>query len=104
MKNTSDMRPGEHIQIDTELDTDVLEAHEYPYNLIVWNDHVNTFDWVIHTLIEVCGHEPEQAEQCTLIIHFNGKCIVKNGDWDTLQPMKEAIQERKINATIETSN
>src|SRR6478609_7959463 len=82
-------------------ETDVLTSEQFPYNLIVWNDDVNTFDWVIETLVEVCGHSPEQAEQCSLIIHFKGKCSVKNGDYDTLKPMCDAITERGIGATIE---
>ncbi|HMT97568.1 MAG TPA: ATP-dependent Clp protease adaptor ClpS [Ferruginibacter sp.] len=71
------------------------------YSLIVWNDDINTFDWVIETLVEVCQHSPVQAEQCSLIIHYNGKCEVKKGDWDFLEAMKDAILEREIGATIE---
>ncbi|MEX6687383.1 ATP-dependent Clp protease adaptor ClpS [Danxiaibacter flavus] len=82
---------------------DVLTEVESPYNLIVWNDEVNTFEWVIETLIEVCGHSQEQAEQCAYIIHFQGKYAVKKGDFDTLKPMKEAITERGIGATIEST-
>src|SRR3954451_7759059 len=84
-------------------DTDVLTAKQFPYNLIVWNDDVNTFDWVIETLVQICGHTQEQAEQCSLIIHFRGKCAVKNGDYDTLKPMCDAITERGIGATIEVT-
>ncbi len=69
--------------------------------LIVYNDDVNTFDHVIKTLIDVCKHEPAQAEQCTLIIHYKGKCDVKSADFETLKPMCEAILERGISATIE---
>jgi ATP-dependent Clp protease adaptor protein ClpS len=65
------------------------------------DDDVNTFDWVIETLMEVCGHSEEQAEQCSIIIHYKGKCAVKNGDYDTLKPMCDAITERNIGATIE---
>jgi ATP-dependent Clp protease adaptor protein ClpS len=83
------------------FDTDVLEAHEFPFRLIVWNDEINTFEWVIETLIDVCGHAVEQAEQCALLIHHQGKYAVKNGDYDTLKPMCDAITERSINATIE---
>lgn len=84
-----------------EIDHDVLTAEQFPYHLVMWNDEVNTFDWVIQTLVEVCGHTEEQAEQCSLIIHFKGKCAVKNGDYDTLKPMCDAITERGIGATIE---
>ncbi|MCU7695521.1 ATP-dependent Clp protease adaptor ClpS [Haoranjiania flava] len=84
-----------------EEHSDVLTDKADKFQLIVWNDDVNTFDWVIQTLIEVCRHEPEQAEQCTLLIHFKGKCVVKTGEYDTLKSMKNEIIERGINATIE---
>lgn len=61
---------------ETDYFEDIALEESLGYHLIVWNDHVNTFDWVIATLMEVCGHEPEQAEQCTLIIHYKGKCSV----------------------------
>ena len=73
----------------------------HTFNLIVWNDDVNTFEWVIETLVEICRHTYEQAEQCAFIIHFHGKYAVKQGDYETLKPMREAITERGINATIE---
>ncbi len=72
-----------------------------PYQLILWNDDVNSFDWVIATLMEVCGHTEDQAEQCAMIIHFKGKYGVKNGDYDTLKPMCNTVNDRGINATIE---
>ena len=83
------------------IETGVLDTLVTSYNLIVWNDDVNTFDWVIETLVEVCRHTHEQAEQCAYIIHFQGKYAVKQGDYDTLNPMREAIIDRGINATIE---
>ena len=82
-----------------EIDT--LTVTEDPCHLIVWNDEVNTFEWVITTLIEVCGHTQEQAEQSSYIIHFNGKYAVKQGSYDELKPMCDAITERGIGATVE---
>lgn len=82
-------------------ETDILTDTGYNFQLIVWNDEVNTFEWVIDTLIDVCGHTPEQAEQCALFIHHKGKYAVKNGDYDTLKPMCNTITDRGINATIE---
>jgi ATP-dependent Clp protease adaptor protein ClpS len=69
-------------------------------DLVVFNDDVNTFDHVIDTLIRVCRHTKEQAEQCTLLIHYKGKCAVKNGSFDFLKPMREAICEAGIDARI----
>jgi ATP-dependent Clp protease adaptor protein ClpS len=82
-------------------EVDLLDATQEPFSLIVWNDDVNTFDWVIETLVEVCGHSFEQAEQCALFIHHKGKYAVKNGNYDTLRPMCDAITERGIGATVE---
>ncbi len=84
-----------------DLDVGVLTQLTPSYSLIVWNDEVNSFDWVIETLMEVCGHDLEQAEQCAMIIHNKGKYAVKNGDYDTLKPMCDAITDRGIGATIE---
>ncbi len=81
--------------------TDVLTELEKSYNIIVWNDEVNTFDWVIETLIEVCRHSEEQAEQCAMLIHTRGKYAVKNGSYDDLKPQCDAITERGIGATLE---
>lgn len=83
------------------FETGVLDTISSSYNLIVWNDEINTFEWVIETLVKICGHTPEQAEQCAYIIHFHGKYAVKQGDYETLNPMRKAIVDRGINATIE---
>ena len=90
----------EHTSPFFESEIDVAE--ETPYQLIVWNDDVNTFDWVIETLVEVCGHTPEQAEQCAYLIHYKGKYGVKQGSYEELEPMCTAITDRGINATIES--
>ena len=82
-------------------ETDLLTATEEPCTLIVWNDEVNTFQWVIDTLMEICGHSYEQAEQCAYIIHFQGKYAVKKGSYDELKPMCDAITDRGIGATVE---
>jgi len=92
-----------HTQTDLQEETDVLTLTESTCHLIVWNDEVNTFEWVIETLMEVCGHAHEQAEQCAYIIHFHGKYAVKNGSYDDLKPQCDAITERGINATIEVT-
>lgn len=84
-------------------DTDVLISTDEPYSLIVWNDEVNTFEWVIETLMQVCGHSAEQAEQCAYLIHFKGKYAVKNGNYDDLKQDCDAITERGIGATIEVT-
>jgi ATP-dependent Clp protease adaptor protein ClpS len=84
-----------------EFETDTLTLTEEPCRLIVWNDEVNTFEWVIETLIEICHHSQEQAEQCAMIIHTKGKYAVKEGSYEDLKPMCDAITERGIGATVE---
>jgi ATP-dependent Clp protease adaptor protein ClpS len=85
-----------------EVSVEVLESVETTdiMELIVYNDDFNTFEHVIRTLIRVCQHTIEQAEQCTWIIHHKGKCTVKQGDFDFLKPMRDAICEVGIEARI----
>ena len=89
---------------DIQFEEDVLvdEVEVTTSSLIVHNDEVNTFDWVIQALIDVCKHTTEQAEQCSYLIHYKGKYAVKHGSLSTLKPMKDAITERGISATIES--
>lgn len=82
-------------------ESDVLTGDGNHFQLIVWNDEVNTFEWVIETLIEVCNHTPEQAEQSAMIIHTKGKYAVKEGNYPPLKSMCDAITERGIGATVE---
>jgi ATP-dependent Clp protease adaptor protein ClpS len=70
-------------------------------SLILHNDEVNTFEFVIESLIEVCKHTTEQAEQCTYLVHYTGKCDVKSGSLKTLRPMRHALVDRGLTATIE---
>lgn len=68
--------------------------------IIVYNDDVNTFDHVIDTLVRVCDHTPIQAEQCSLIVHFNGKCTVKTGEYDKLKIQCTGLLEAGLSAEI----
>ena len=69
--------------------------------LILHNDDVHSFEYVTLALIEICEHSFEQATQCTMITHYNGKCDVKKGGMKTLRPLKDALIKKKLNATID---
>ncbi|MFT5736014.1 MAG: ATP-dependent Clp protease adaptor protein ClpS [Maribacter sp.] len=68
--------------------------------IVVFNDDVNTFDHVIETLISVCDHTPEQAEQCSLIVHYKGKCTVKTGEYKDLEPRCTGLLSAGLSAEI----
>ena len=68
--------------------------------IVLFNDEVNTFDHVIETLIMVCDHTPEQAEQCALIVHYNGKCTVKTGEYTDLEPRCSKLLQAGLSAEI----
>jgi len=88
-------------QIKYNEEAETLTTTDGYCSLVVWNDEVNTFDWVIETLIEVCGHSPEQAEQCAILIDAKGRYAVKEGSYELLKPQCDAITERGIGATVE---
>ena len=76
----------------------ILESKEH--EIILYNDDVNTFDHVIKTLINVCDHTPQQAEQCSLIVHYKGKCSVKSGSLSDLKPRCEKLLSAGLSAEI----
>jgi ATP-dependent Clp protease adaptor protein ClpS len=86
-------------ELEEILVEETVEVEEK--KLVLFNDEVNTFDFVIESLMDVCRHEPLQAEQCTLIVHYNGKCAVKNGSWEKLEPMCTALLDRGLTAEIQ---
>jgi ATP-dependent Clp protease adaptor protein ClpS len=87
---------------ETELDEVVLDEikESRVRELILYNDDVNTFEHVIESLIDICEHDLIQAEQCTYIVHYNGKCSVKSGSYLKLKPMKEGLCDRGLSAVI----
>lgn len=82
---------------DETLEKDSLTASA---SLILWNDDVNTFDHVIECLVSICDHSTTQAEQCAYIVHYNGKCVVKEGSKEKLEPLLVALQQQKLTAEI----
>jgi ATP-dependent Clp protease adaptor protein ClpS len=92
-----------HKDIDTESEL-LLELEEVGVGdkqIILYNDDYHTFDFVIESLIKICKHEPLQAEQCTYLVHYKGKCSVKKGSFEELEPMCTALLERNLTAEIE---
>lgn len=84
-----------------ENETVLLEELTDTRNLILFNDDVNTFQHVIEMLMKYCKHEAMQAEQCAYIVHYNGKCTVKNGTYDELVPVCTALLESGLSAEIQ---
>ena len=100
MQAIQESRPTEEVlEISDELPTD-KELYKEEHDLMVYNDDYNTFEHVINTLIRICKHDHIQAEQCTYIVHFRGKCAVKRGTYKLLRPMQEGITQAGISAKI----
>ncbi|THF51870.1 ATP-dependent Clp protease adaptor ClpS [Flavobacterium supellecticarium] len=69
--------------------------------IVLFNDDVNTFDHVIDTLIRVCDHTAEQAEQCAILVHYTGKCTVKTGSYTDLKPQCSSLLDAGLSAEIQ---
>lgn len=87
-------------QWQEQPETAVLEETADQKKLVVHNDDFNTFDFVIESLIEICHHTEEQAQQCTLLIHYKGKCTVKTGELSVLKPMHQKLLSRSLTSEI----
>ena len=81
-------------------DVDVLEQELNQHEIILFNDDVNTFDHVIDSLIDVCDHTSEQAEQCAYLVHYKGKCAVKTGEYKELKPRCSRLLTLGLSAEI----
>lgn len=90
------MSSKEKLQEELLVNEETQELNE----IILYNDDVNTFDHVIDTLIYACDHTPEQAEQCSIIVHYNGKCTVKTGEYNDLKPRCSKLLEAGLSAEI----
>lgn len=78
--------------------SDLLNTYN---DLILYNDEINSFDFVIESLVAVCGHDFDQAEQCALIAHFKGRCIVKSGSYEELKGMSDELTLRRLTVSVE---
>ena len=87
-------------QIEKDSEVDVLTEVQREHEIVLYNDDVNTFDHVIKTLVAYCDHTYEQAEQCAYIVHFSGKCVVKTGSYDELEPICLKLLEANLSAEI----
>ena len=94
------MIEGRYIDTEELLEADLLTKEEEVYNIILYNDDVNTFEWVIECLVKYCNHDSIQAEQCAHIVHYKGKCAVKEGSLEELKPICETLLEKGLSAEI----
>lgn len=81
-------------------DISIAEKESNQNEIVLYNDEVNTFDHVINMLMHVCEHTPEQAEQCSIIVHYKGKCTVKTGEFNELKPRCTMLLEAGLSAEI----
>ena len=88
-------------QIKTQLDVLTMQELVSEFNIVLYNDDVNTFDHVINCLVRICNHEPMQAEQCAWIVHLNGKCAVKAGVFDELEPICNQLLDNGLSVKLE---
>lgn len=88
------------------METDVLfeekiqETTTKKYTLVLFNDDVNTFDYVIEMLVKVCNHDVLQAEQCAFLVHYKGKCAVKQGSYQNLKSMSDMLADAGLTVEI----
>ena len=81
-------------------EVDVLEKEVNQHEIVLFNDDVNSFDFVIDSLIDVCEHTLEQAEQCTILVHYKGKCTVKSGEFKDLEPRCSKLLQLGLSAEL----
>jgi ATP-dependent Clp protease adaptor protein ClpS len=69
--------------------------------LVLHNDEVNTFDYVMETLVDICDHSMTQAEQCATITHYKGKCEVRSGSISEMKELRYKLISRGLKASVD---
>lgn len=87
--------------VSPEISEDVDTLEDSGCSLILWNDDVHTFDYVIKALVDICRHTVEQAEQCAILVHCHGKCSIKHGSYSELLPMHTALLDKQLTTEIQ---
>jgi ATP-dependent Clp protease adaptor protein ClpS len=88
-----------YVSPDVSEEVDTLE--DSGCTLVLWNDDVHTFDYVIKALVDICRHTVEQAEQCAILVHCHGKCAIKHGSYSDLLPMHQALLDKQLTSEIQ---
>lgn len=84
-----------------EEEVDLLDELSESFQVLLYNDDVNTFDWVIECLMRICEHDSLQAEQCAMLVHYKGKAVVKKGSLDEMQVICQALCDCELSAVVE---
>ncbi|MBO4752543.1 MAG: ATP-dependent Clp protease adaptor ClpS [Bacteroidales bacterium] len=84
----------------TKSEEDIATLNDEGCKLLLYNDDVHTFDYVIKALVDICRHTVNQAEQCAIIVHCKGKCVIKNGSYETLLPMHTSLLDKQLTTEI----
>ena len=87
--------------VKEEKELELLDAVDDGLKVVLYNDDVNTFDWVIECLCELCQHDEIQAEQCAVLVHYKGKAVVKTGEEDKMKSICQALCDRGLSAVVE---
>ncbi|MCR5588683.1 MAG: ATP-dependent Clp protease adaptor ClpS [Bacteroidales bacterium] len=87
--------------VSPEVSEEVDTLEDSGCTLVLWNDDVHTFDYVIKALVDICRHTVEQAEQCAILVHCHGKCAIKHGSYSELLPMHTALLDKQLTSEIQ---
>jgi len=87
--------------VSPEVNEEVDTLEDSGCTLVLWNDDVHTFDYVIKALVDICRHTVEQAEQCAILVHCHGKCAIKHGSYSELLPMHTALLDKQLTSEIQ---
>ena len=90
----------EKSQTHTQSEEEIATLNDEGCKLLLYNDDVHTFDYVIKALVDICRHTVNQAEQCAIIVHCKGKCVIKNGSYETLLPMHTSLLDKQLTTEI----
>jgi ATP-dependent Clp protease adaptor protein ClpS len=89
------------LDVDLDIDFDQMLANELdlPYDVVLHNDEVNTFEYVTVVLIKVFTYPPGRARTLAERTHNDGQAVVWSGARDEAVTYTQTLLGHGLTAT-----
>ena len=77
---------------------------EKTHKITLYNDSKHDFLYVIACLIKFCKHNPDQAEQCAVIVDKKGLYDIKSGSFDNMYEILMELENMELKVELNASS
>ena len=82
-------------------DADVVVDLDTPWVVLVWNDPINTIEYVAIVFQKLFGYSKSKAMRLTMDVHTKGRAVVSNGTREQAEIDVFRLHEHGLWATMQ---